>query len=44
VAPDGGIEVAAGAGSVSITRAQFDGEAVRIAAEILRDVGAARLE
>jgi methionyl-tRNA formyltransferase len=42
--PGGGIEVAAGAGSVSIMRAQFSGEPERIAAEILRDAGAARLE
>ena len=43
-APGGGIEVAAGAGSISVMRAQFDGEAERIAAEILRGMSAARLE
>ena len=42
--PGGGIEVAAGAGSVSIMRAQLSGEAERDAAEIIHDTGAARLE
>jgi methionyl-tRNA formyltransferase len=43
-APDGGIEVAAGVGSVSIRRAQLSGEPERNAGDILRDIGAARLE
>lgn len=43
-ASDGGIEVAAGAGGVSILRAQFSGEPERDAAEILRGAGDARLE